>query len=238
MSDKINNLVKGSSFEISVPAPVILPGETVEYKVNYGNGVITNFSDRNVFTYSYPVEGQYKVTAKIRKHELINYQYEWVDYDWSDPIILNVKERVVSTPNVPISDNRWTEVKCKLTGTITDNPKGELLANQMSYKWTSDVIPHPGVGKFTIPYYLTSSPYLIYVDYNVTGDSELRIAEKEYTLLFDDTNPYAKPDVFIKQQVSGQVPVKFYQCITSVIPDSEGNDQDIVVSNFRLIVRS
>jgi hypothetical protein len=229
-------VVKNVATTFTVPRPFSLPEDVIQYKISYGNGIISEYQDSNVFNYSYAYDGTYSVTARVRKSVVINYVTQWEDYEWSDAFPVLVKTRVVSTPSIPYPDLGISEVKSREKGIITTNPAGELFLVRFGKKWISDYIPCEGLGKFLIQHGLSESPYLVYVDFELEGDSNVRAVEKRFTvktdgLLMDFTSA-------IKQQIGGKIPITIHRYIESIILDSLGVEQKVITSRFRITTRS
>lgn len=231
-----NLTVRGQVLEISVPPVNVNQGESVEYKLNYGNGIITNYQSSNVFYYKYDYEGQYLLTSRVKKQVLIDYSYQWVEFEWSEAFSINIKERVLTTPTTPVTPNGITEITSRRKGVVTTDPSGELYIQNTSKKWICDYIQCPGVGAVWVSHGLDEYPYLAYIDFDLEGDLEGRAIEKRF--LLDDDESGKDITVDIKRQRSGLIPVTFHKCITSYIPDSLGNEVPFKASRYKILVRS
>ena len=151
----------------------------MKLKLNFGNGTVTNFQSSNIFYNTYVREGSYKLTACLRKKVLVDSTYQWIEFEWSDSVTVQVKERIVSTPTAPVSVNGVSEILCKRKGVATTNPSGETFIIRSGKKWISDFTACPGLGKYFVNYGLDEYPYLIYIDFDLEGDQQIRFGEKE-----------------------------------------------------------
>jgi len=232
-----NRIVKGSKIKITVPRPPEASNlDFFEFRVNYGNGIVSDYKNSNEFYYQYNYEGDYRISCQLRKRVLVSGIYQWEEYSWSDQVAVYVRERVISTPETPISLIGVTEIKSRRAGVSTDDPKGETFLSYKGRKWISDYQLCPGLGEFLIPHGLKEYPYLVYIDFDLDGDKELRFLEKRYILEEDETGNLTS--VLIKQQVGGGVPVIFHKRIKSVTYDNLGQEMTVTASRYRILVRA
>lgn len=227
--------VRAQLVEIIVPE-IITQGELVEYKINFGNGVISDYQSSNKFYFTYNYEGTYLVSSKVRRQVLIDYSYQWVEFEWSQTLVLGIKERVLTTPSLPVTSNGVTEIVSRRKGSITSSPQGELYTQNTSKKWICSYTQCPGTGWTWVSHGLTEYPYLVYIDFDLDGDTEVRSVEKRFILDEDESGKDVTID--IKRQKSGLIPVMFHRCITSYIPDSLGIELPVITSRYKVLVRS
>ena len=219
---------------ITVPIPRLLQGESVEYKVNYGNGIITGYQSSNVFNYTYSFYGNYQITARLRKSVLVDYTYQWIEWDWSTTATIEVKDRIITTPTAPVTSDGFTEINCRRKGTVTNLPEGELYFSNTSKKWVCDYITCPGVGSYWVSHALGEYPYMIFIDFDLEGNSEV-ISTAERLITDGNSSCFTAN---IKRQVAGLIPVTFHQCKEKDVPNSVGVSESQIVSRYKILVRS
>lgn len=228
-------IIKESSVTFTVPFPSTVTSDVFQYKLNYGNGVITNYQSSSTFSYRFYYSGTYKITAKVRKSVVVDGLSQWEEFEWSESLSVTVKDRVVTTPFTPIPDHNIFEIKSKELGDVTTNPDGRYFLLGSNKKWISDYLPCERLGKVFISHNLKEVPYLIWIEFDLEGDKEVRVGEKSYSVVSDGSPIDVSTN--IKLQYGHQIPVSIHKYIKSIIPNPTGNDREQIVSRFRILVR-
>ena len=228
-------IVKNNNVSFSVPFPSTNLTEIFQYKLNYGNGVITNYQTSNIFNYKFSYPGVYKVTSKVRKSVVIDGVTQWEEFEWSESLSVSVKDRVITTPFTPVPYQDIFEIKVKDSGLRTENPGGYYFSSGLKGKWISDYIICEQLGTVLISHGLNQSPYLVWIEFDLDGDKEIRVGEKSFTVVTDGSPVNVSSN--IKLQFGHKVPINIHKYINSVLPNLTGVNRNQIVSRFKILVR-